>query len=64
MEKVQKKRIELLEELQTLVTDSIITDRPLLTTKVRRKNRRFKAMIKEIKEWLMEMTQEKEPNAK
>jgi len=64
MQKLQKKRIELLEELQTLVTDNIITDRPALTTRVRRNNRRFKAMIKEIEEWLTEMTQKKEPNAK
>jgi hypothetical protein len=55
MPKLQNERLELLDQLQELVTKNIITDRPQLTSKVRRENRQLKRMLKEIKEWKEEL---------
>jgi hypothetical protein len=55
MKDSQSERLELLEQLQELVSKNIITDRPSLTTKIRRENRLLKRMQKEIKQWKEEL---------
>ena len=55
MKDLQRDRIQLLEHLQEVVSNNIITDRPQLTSKVRRENRQLKQMLKEITNWKYEI---------
>ena len=55
MKDLRTKRIELLEQLQELVTKNIITDRPQITSRVRRENRQLKRMVKELAQWKDEL---------
>jgi hypothetical protein len=58
MKDLQTERRELLERVQEVVTKNIITDRPSLTAKIRRENRRLKRMLKEIEIWKDELYEE------
>lgn len=55
MRNPKNERLELLAELKQLVAKNIITERQQLTSKIRRKNRQFKRMLKEIEQWKEEL---------
>ena len=55
MRQFQKNRIKLLEELKTLVTESLTESRQILSRDIRRRNRTLKGIRKEIDKWINEM---------
>lgn len=57
MHQFQKSRIKLLEELKTLVAESLTESRQVLSRDLRKRNRELKGIRKEIAKWITEMVE-------